>query len=171
MISNFKFRISNSKGGFTLIELTIVIAITAVLAGIILFTVQQYLNKGKDANIAGNLAVLIPAGEAWYNGNGNSYEDFCDPGRNSALKNTVYQMPQNIDSPCWTSDLSATKNPAGVCCYVDSNFYDAWVACAQKFSDDTKAFCVDSRGVRKEITKEQCRDIESEDPLQCPELP
>ncbi len=169
--------------GFTLIELIIVIAITAILASIVLLTVQQYLNKGKDANISGNLAVLIPAGEAWYNGNGNSYEYFCNPNPvdsnpgNSALKNAIYQMPYNLDSSCygdpgasnWTTTTGGGRNPAGLCCYVDSTYNDAWVACVPKFSDKTMALCVDSRGVKKDITKSQCDNLMSENPLQCPD--
>ena len=41
--------------GFTIIELLVVIAIIAVLAAIVLVNVTQYINKGKDAAIKGNL--------------------------------------------------------------------------------------------------------------------
>ncbi|MCX6720932.1 MAG: prepilin-type N-terminal cleavage/methylation domain-containing protein [Candidatus Staskawiczbacteria bacterium] len=146
--------------GFTLIELIVVIAITAVLSGIILFSVTQYINRGKDSNISGNLAILVPAGEVWYNGNGNSYNndinDFCNPLQNSVIRNTIAQMPQNSGGisgqSCYINDSnpanwSATSNYAGVCCYAVSQ---AWAACAPRFSDGY-ASCVDSRGVKNNL--------------------
>ncbi len=158
--------------GFTLIELIIVIAITAILAGIILFTVQQYLNTGKNANISGNIAVLVPAGEAWYNGNGNSYQGFCDPAGNSAIRNAISQMPAAADlTTCYTgsgsSNWTSVSNHAGLCCYVNPT-NDAWAACVIKYTDKTEAFCVDSRGVKKDITKSECEGLGGENPLQCP---
>jgi len=155
--------------GFTLIELVVTIAIIAVLSGVILFSVTQYINKGKDSNIYGNLAVLIPAGEVFYNGNGNSYNDtatnppgasFCDPGKNSAIKNAFSQMPQNPDGGCLDG-----LTP-GVCCHAESQ---AWVACAIEFTYPTMAYCVDSRGMKKEIANGECANIASANPVQCPE--
>ena len=166
--------------GFTLIELVVVIAVTAVLSGIILFTVTQYIGKGKDSNISGNLAILIPAGEVFYNGNGSSYNDglasFCNPQQNSVLKNIISQMPDNPrgcsggtrgGQNAWT----ATSNPAGVCCItaIDGG---AWAACASKFTNcpgvSCTAFCVDSMGRKKEIPVASC--TASTLASQCPEL-
>ena len=41
--------------GFTIIELIVVIAIIAVLAGIVLVNVTQYINKSKDASIEADM--------------------------------------------------------------------------------------------------------------------
>lgn len=127
-INKYKYLLKDGKSltGFTLMELIVVIAITAILSAIILFTVTQYINKGKDSNIYGNMAILIPAGEAFYNGNGNTYDNtsnnpatsFCDPAVNSVMKNAFSQMPQNPNSiNCYVNDetpadWSATSNPA-----------------------------------------------------------
>lgn len=120
----------NSKG-FTLIELIVVIAITAILSAIILFSISQYINKGKDSNVAGNLAVLVPAGEVYYTSYPNSYRDFCS---SDVVVNAFSQMPSDTVYQC----------------YVDeSKDYKAWAACAGKFTDATKAYCVDSRGVKR----------------------
>ena len=131
----------NYSKGFTLIELVVVIAIIAVLSGIILFTVTQYINKGKDSNISGNLAVLIPAGEVFYNSFPNSYgnssQNFCG---SSVATNTFSQMPSGTVFHC----------------NVESTYYQAWAACAREFTNANMAYCVDSRGMRKEIPNTSC---------------
>ena len=68
-ISNFKFQISNFDKGFTLIELIVVIAIIGLLSMVVMFSVVQYVNRSRDANIIGNLAILVSAGEVFYNSN------------------------------------------------------------------------------------------------------
>jgi len=160
-----------NKKGFTLIELVVVLTIIVVLSSIILFSVSQYVNRGKDANVASNLTVLIPIGEAFYTGNGNSYADdkasFCNPEDNSALENAILQMPDQIDdAPCYSENIAETTNPKGVCCFAKK---DTWVACARKFADTTKAFCVDSRGMKKEIEIAKCLELSpTSDTLECP---
>jgi len=148
--------------GFTLIELIVVVAITAVLSGIITFTITQYIAKGKDSNIAGNLAILVTAGEIYYNASDNSYSTLCS---SSILTNAIAQMPANPSGAC------STANSAGVCCKVDDSG-QSWAACATEFSDTTKAYCVDSRGIRKEICKNSCTSsitvCPSDDIANCP---
>jgi prepilin-type N-terminal cleavage/methylation domain-containing protein len=143
--------------GFTLIELVVVIAITAVLSGIILFAVTQYINTGKDSNIQGNLAILIPAGEVWYNANSNSYTGFCNPsglGSNSVILNAMSQIPPPSAGTCYTANQSsaswtATLNHAGLCCYTDVNG-GSWAACVQEFTNPANYYCVDNRGEKEE---------------------
>lgn len=149
----------NYSKAFTLIELIVVIVIIAILSGVILFSISQYVNKGKDSNISGNLAVLIPAGEVFYNSNHNSYIDFCDPtGSGTVLKNAISQMPlqsSGAPSPCYSDFPTSTTNPAGVCCNVNSNG-DSWAACARELTNPDYAYCVDSRGVKKRINNSSC---------------
>lgn len=145
------------KNGFTLIELVVVITIVAVLSGIILVSVTQYISKGKDSGVIGNLAVLVPAGEAYYTGNSNSYIGFCDSDISGVVKNAVLQMPINPDGSC------SQDNAAGLCCGVALNG-KAWAACANKFSDPSIAFCVDSRGVKEDISSQDCTNAL----FQCP---
>lgn len=130
----------NYSKAFTLIELIVVIAIIAVLSAIILFSITQYINKGKDSNIAGNLAVLIPAGEVYYN-IGNTYADFCAQ-NNNIMQNALSQMPSGIDLKC----------------FVEPVHSQSWAACVQEFTDNTKAFCVDSRGMKREIDFSNCNE-------------
>jgi len=122
--------------GFTLIELLVVVAIISILSSIILFSVTQYINRGKDASVAGNLAVLVPSGEVYYDNNDSSYDGFC---LSSVVQNSLSQIP------------SPNKR-----CSASSN---AWAACGQLFRDKTKAFCVDSRGIKREINNSSCLEI------------
>ena len=126
-----KDRINNA--GFTLIELLVVVAIISILSSIILFSVTQYINRGKDASVSGNLVVLVPAGEVYYDNNDSSYDGFCS---SSVVTNALSQI------------TSATKY-----CSASNN---AWAACGQLFANNLKAYCVDSRGVKKEIDNSAC---------------
>ena len=151
--------------GFTLIELILVIAIISILSGVILFSVSQYLSKGKDSNIKGNLAVLIPAGETFYNienaAHGDGYNGFCDPSQNSVINNIISSMQKNLSpSP---ADCSSGLTP-GVCCNVAPPYFDKWVACTREFADSSKAYCVDSRGMKEDISDSSCTSSLS----QCP---
>ena len=150
--------------GFTLIELIIVIVIIAILSAVILFSITQYINKGKDSNISANLAVLIPAGEVYYNSYNSTYKDFCDVG-NSVIKNVISQMPVNSNGSCYNSTMPSSGNisdgnPYGVCCSVagSSQNYQAWAACARELADPTKAWCVDSSGFKEEICRNNCKN-------------
>ena len=132
-------------------------AIIGILSGIILFSAAQYINSGKDSNVAGNLVALIPSAEAYYNSNGNSYVDFCNPAKSTVLASAISQMPINPTGACTTN-----ANPAGVCCNVEGVNFQAWVACAQEFTNKKIAYCVDSRGVKKEICNSSCISISSD---------
>lgn len=144
------------KKAFTLIEIIVVLAIIVVMFSIVLFSIQQYGNLSKDSNVAGNMSSLVPAGEVFYNANGNSYNkvdgaDFCNPQQNSMLRNAIAQMPKNEESYCYNGNSDSTlwtntSNIAGVCCY---STFNAWVAYVRQFTDNDDIFCVDSRGVRK----------------------
>jgi prepilin-type N-terminal cleavage/methylation domain-containing protein len=178
--------LKNNLSGFTLIELVVTVGIVGILSTIILFSVTGYINRGKDSNIQGNLAILVPAGETYYNAYGNKYADgsnsFCDPAVSSVFKNTISQMPRQSEGVLCYGGISdesntwtATSNPAGVCCYVSADG-NSWVACAKEFSTATGAFCVDSRGVKEEIDSSKCNEANlthvsgSITSMQCPEF-
>ena len=137
--------------GFTLIESIVVITIIVVLSSVILFTVNQYIAKGKDASVKGNLVILVAAGETFFNGPGNdSYEGFCS-------SNVVLKAVEQISKPATELDCSSGATP-GLCCYVETltGTYNSWAACAQLFTNNLWAYCIDSRGVKQEICNSSC---------------
>lgn len=145
---------------FTLIELIVVITIIAILSGVILFSVTQYINKSKDSNISANLAILIPAGEVYYNGTDNSYLNFCT---STVAQNAISQMPVNPDPNVGAGCVD------GFCCKTDSINNQSWAACVKEFTNPDMAYCVDSRGVKKDIVNGDCLNINLwPSPLKCP---
>lgn len=128
--------------GFTLIEMLVVITIIGVLSSIILFSVTQYINKGKDTAIIGNLVILIPAAEVYYDRNTptNSYQNFC---ASSTALNSI-------------AAIAAIGSSIIKHCYVEPTYGQAWAACAYLFTGTNKAYCVDSTGVKKEINNSNC---------------
>ncbi|MDO8486358.1 MAG: type II secretion system protein [Candidatus Staskawiczbacteria bacterium] len=141
MHTNYTNKEIKESRGFTLVEMLIVIAIIALLASIVLYNVAQYINKSKDATINGNLAILVTAGEIWYDKNDSSYAGFC--GSDSVTKAFDQAQSDGADEYCNVKDPENT----------------AWVACAKEFVDNLKAYCVDSKGNQKEINNSDCDDV------------
>ena len=123
--------------GFTLVEMLVVIAIISILAAVVLYSSTKYINKGKDASVNGNLAILITAGEVWYDKNSSTYTGFC--GSDIVVK-TLSQVP---------------SAPADKYC---NNTGTAWAVCAKEFVDKTKAYCVDNKANQTEIDFVNCRN-------------
>jgi general secretion pathway protein G len=61
---------SRSHAGFTLIELTAVLALMAILAGIVTMNVRHYLIKGKQDAARAEIATISDAVEAFYTAEG-----------------------------------------------------------------------------------------------------
>jgi len=69
---------SNNKG-FTIIELIVVIAIIAVLAGIVLVNVQGYTNKAKDASMKSAIKQMYTLAQTVYEQTGSYLNTTSDP--------------------------------------------------------------------------------------------
>ena len=125
--------------GFTIIELIVVIAIIAVLAAIVITNVTQYMNKGKDAAIKGDLASLVVKGTAYYDNHSASYTGFCT--------DTAGGAPIKV--------AMEASNVGGVfTCNVKSD-NSAWCACSPLHSvsaGSSDTFCVDSTGNKKTLS-------------------
>ncbi len=139
--------------GFTILELLVTIAIVATLSGLVMYAIVVYINTGKDASVRGNMVILIPSGEVYYNVNTiekETYRGFCE-------SNVIKEVWKEIPRSSANMSCPPAGNPIipGICCGV-SELGNAWAACAMLFTDSDKAFCVDSTGHKKDIEKGQC---------------
>lgn len=116
----------NTKKGFTIIELIVVIAIIAVLAAIVLVNVTSYINKGKDAAIKGNAASIMTNAAAYYDTNGN-YGGVIS---NSVVAAAITQL---------NTPISNVKSDNTAFC-----------VCSKLINNSANTFCVDSSGTKKE---------------------
>jgi prepilin-type N-terminal cleavage/methylation domain-containing protein len=123
----------NKQKGFTIIELIVVIAIIAVLAAIVLVNVTQYINKGRDAAIRGNLTTLL-TNSAVYFESGSTYAGF----KTDATTGCEGPIDDAIIGA--TSTLTCEAGTAKFC------------ACAELKTISGKTFCVDSTGAKVEST-------------------
>lgn len=140
--------IKKSKKGFTIIELIVVIAIIAVLAGIVLINVTGYINKGRDAAAQGNLASMLTNGAVFYDAN-SSFTNFitvASPVAAGAAAtctgNAGFVGPcQAITGTSATTGYQLSFTCAGTSCTVGAT---GWCAIITLKSGNT--YCVDSNG-------------------------
>ena len=119
-----------NKKGFTIIELIVVIAIIAVLATIVMINVTQYIAKGKDAAIKGNMSSIATSAAVFYNEqNPNTYTD----------------MEEN---PTITAANTQINTSSGTPNYLNAAD-QTWCACANLVAVDNY-YCVDSTGLKEE---------------------
>jgi Tfp pilus assembly protein PilE len=116
----------NKNKGFTIIELIVVIAIIAVLAAIVLVNVTQYIAKGKDASIKGNMASIATIAAAYYDNNTSSYTGL---GSDAAYAAGIVAIDDANGSGTVTDEIisgaycvESTLNAGGSWC-VDSTGY------------------------------------------------
>jgi len=129
-----------TQRGFTIIELIVVIAIIAVLAAIVLVNVTQYINKGKDAAIKGNLSTIMTNAAVFfdlcgqYTANAGSSITKC---RSAFTAATDYTVPV-------AAVVSAGK--AVTPGTVSANF----CACGTLYDTTNGTYCVDTTGYKKQ---------------------
>ena len=118
---------TKKEKGFTIIELLVVVAIIAVLAAIVLVNVTQYINKGKDAAIKGNLSTILTNAAVHYDDKGN-FTNF--------LTSTLYTNPE---AAAIAAGATVSENSTAT----------AWCSCAT-LKATTNTYCVDATGYKKE---------------------
>jgi prepilin-type N-terminal cleavage/methylation domain-containing protein len=150
----------NTKKGFTIIELIVVIAIIAVLAAIVLVNVTSYINKGKDAAAKGNLTTAITNAAVFYDtlttatpaGGGGTYVGFnTAAGTGAALYTTVYSAV--LASGYAAADIASSCDVAA--CGANSS---KWCMSVKLKAPAVSGsyFCVDTTGKKAEGTTATC---------------
>jgi len=75
--------LNRKKGGFTLLELLVVVALIGILASVVLASLSNARAKGADAGVKSNLRNAVGQAEIFYNTNTavlNSYTNVCTNG-------------------------------------------------------------------------------------------
>lgn len=108
--------------GFTLLELTIVIAIVGIALTIIIVNINQARNKAFDARAIKNLNDLQTYASEYYIENDGNFDNFCSSARYKSI----------------SKNIGGSLNVA--CRNSESN----WCAVAKLKFDSNSVYCVDS---------------------------
>jgi prepilin-type N-terminal cleavage/methylation domain-containing protein len=120
-----------TQKGFTIIELIVVIAIIAVLATIVMINVTQYIAKGKDASIKGNMASITTSAAAYYD---------------SQSPNSFTNMQNNPVIIAANTQINKASRGQNYLSVNDTN----WCACANLVGVSANYYCVDSTGLKED---------------------
>lgn len=120
-----------SNGGFSLVELIIVVAIMAVLIGVLFPTYLRYVDRTKHTTDCSSIGAVLDACEVlaadpdakWMNGEsitlildtnkGTNLTDFSGTGPATDLEKLVPEMSASIVAPWGPFTIVATKVEAG----------------------------------------------------------
>ena len=108
--------------GFTIIELIVVIAIVAVLAGIVMTSVAVYIGRAKDNAVKANVTQLAKKAFAHFSEYSNlsslTYAEFSGYGLNRELGNSgrflAYKELPSKPGVYWGQDASGAKGEIGL---------------------------------------------------------
>lgn len=123
-----------NQKGFTIIELIVVIAIIAVLAGIVLVNVTKYIAKSRDAAIKEAMAQYAKYAAVYYEKNNGSFAGLSDD-----------PTAQNINGYAVSNVKRGTQGNR-------APFDDATRWCIiNQLNAEIAAWCVDYKGNAKNI--------------------
>jgi prepilin-type N-terminal cleavage/methylation domain-containing protein len=144
--------------GFTIIELLVVVAIIAVLTGIVLVNVTAYISRGRDAAARGNLASMLTNGAVFYDTNSN-FTNFI--GANATSGNYAAAAACTTGAATFTSPCSALTSTTAATGYTFTYACSTGAAAANCSSGAVQNwcgwitlknggnhFCVDSTGAK-----------------------
>ncbi len=123
---------SESGAGFTIIELLVVVAIIAVLTGIVLLNVIVYTDRGKTGAIKANISGIQTNAAVLYENSG-SYLGLCGIASVNAARSAII----------------AAGSIALICVVNAAN--TQYCVCSREIGN-ANTFCADYTGTRKETT-------------------
>ncbi len=130
--------------GFTLIELLVVIAIIGILAAVVLASLNDARDGGRDASAKGSMNAVRSQMELGFNNGGFSYDGLCASADVQTLLLAVASST-GIAVGSVLEDPGANQAAGSVVC---SDTASAWAASVQLNNDNY--FCVDSTGAARE---------------------
>ncbi|MEA3452724.1 MAG: prepilin-type N-terminal cleavage/methylation domain-containing protein, partial [Patescibacteria group bacterium] len=137
--------LARTKKGFTLIEVLIVVAIIGILATIVIVSLRETSDRGRNTKIIAAVVQARKIAEDMYVVNG-SYESLCDgaggPSSNSELQ---------------TIQMDVAEYGRSLACYSGDYHYCISVLL---IGENANYFCIDDQGRNIETTADHCDDID-----------
>ena len=121
----------HSNGGFTLIEMLVVIAVVGILSAVVLTALGPARNKAKDSRIISGLNQVRAVAETIYDGNSGAVPSGATP------------LTGDVNFSKLAADITANQGELNI--VKDSNEL-SYSAYSKLASDSSKFFCVDSSG-------------------------
>lgn len=148
---------SRRRDGFTLLELLVVVAIVGLLTTVVIVSLNNASNKGKDAGVMSNLRNAISQGEIVFNSrtaNKDSYTNVCTNGLVDGVLGVGAQVSNAAKSVGLTGSPNYTTNGTGTgttaTCNNSASAWAAEVPLIGSTNLSPKMWCVDSTGKSKE---------------------
>ncbi len=103
------------RGGFSLIEVMVVVVIIALLAGVVGFSVAGYTDRGRKTKAKADLATIASAIKSYY----GNYGRYPDPSEGLEVLVPEY-LEQTVKDPwggTYQYELPGTDGPFDVICF------------------------------------------------------
>ncbi len=142
----------NTKNGFTVLELLIVIAIIGILAIITLSYLGRTKDKADDVGVQSNVVNARSKAEVFYAQNGNSYEGVC-------AMTGPYSIGRQIRAAARAQNITPQSSytdttPSGwntEACHDSEEHYAAWVPLQSSTLGSPIGWCIDSRNFTRQV--------------------